>query len=208
MPEVHGHLSIGEVIGIFGVKGKVVVNPTTDWPERFRDLKRVFVEDGQGGLKELLMESCQFHKERVLLKFRGVDRMTDALALKGLSLWVPREECMRLPEGHYFIGDIVGRRVYMTSGQYLGTVREILRTGSNDVYVTADDHGNSILIPATREIIRSLEPIIEVESMPGLFEACTVSLKKAEPKDRRKPGHERKTSAGGPGKGGHCPNES
>lgn len=172
------YLSVGKVLSAFGVKGEVAVAPATDWPERFYALKRVFVKDQGGSLKEHAVEGCRFHKNRVLLRLRGVEDRSSAEKMRGLDLWIPRSEAVRLPEGHRFLGEIVGKRVCTTAGEALGTVRAILRTGSNDVYVTATDQGGEILIPATREVIQSLEPCVEVRLIPGLLEACSVPPKR------------------------------
>lgn len=172
------YLSVGKVVSVFGVKGEVAVMPTTDWPERFYDLKHVFIEEEGGSLKEVSVDGCRFHKGRVLLKLRGVKNRSEAEKMKGLDLWIPKDEAVPLPEGHRFVGEIIGRRVYTTAGEPLGRVRAILRTGSNDVYVTVTDRGEEILIPATREVVRSLDPHVEVQLLPGLLEACSVPVKR------------------------------
>ncbi|HHY37810.1 MAG TPA: 16S rRNA processing protein RimM [Clostridia bacterium] len=185
------YLSVGKVVSPFGIEGEIAVVPTTDWPERFYDLKHVFIEQQGGPPKEVSVDGCRFHKGRVLLKLRGVENRSEAEKMKGLDLWIPKCEAVPLPEGHCFVGEIIGRRVYTTSGEPLGSVRAILRTGSNDVYVTKTDRGEEILIPATREVVQSLDPRVEVRLLPGLLEACRVPAKRG-----RKVAHGRRAKRG------------
>lgn len=163
---VPSHLVIGRIAGVRGVKGELRVTVLTDFPERFLGLKRVFVG---GDLKPYEVEKSRLFKGAALLKLRGVDSVDDALRLKGKFVHVPVEEAVPLPEGQYYWHEIIGLEVWTTTGELLGKVTEILRTGANDIYVVHD--GKEILIPAIEQVVKEISPRkgrILVELMPGL----------------------------------------
>ena len=146
-------ISIGQVVAPHGVRGDVRVAILSDFPDRFLTLKTVFLEDNT----KLTVESARFHKQFVLLKFRGLDTMTDVERLKGKLIQVTREDAVVLPEGHYYFFDIIGLEVYTVAGEQLGTITDILQTGSNDVYVAELPGQKPVLIPALKQVVRHID---------------------------------------------------
>ncbi|MCX7781321.1 MAG: ribosome maturation factor RimM [Negativicutes bacterium] len=145
--------TIGKIVAPHGVRGDVRVVPLSDFPERFQALKKVYFDDGL----MLDVEGVKFHKQFVLLKFRGYDSMNDAEKLRNRLIKVPREDLVKLPEGHYFHFDIIGLEVYTTAGEFLGKVTDILVTGSNDVYVAEKDGAKPVLIPALKKVVKTID---------------------------------------------------
>lgn len=164
------YLSVGTIINTHGVRGEVKVSPSTSDVARFEYLLRFFVDMSPAGagkgdavapnkntpLKEFFVESIRYHKNHVLLKLRGVDDMTAGEALKGREIWVPREDARELEEDEWFICDMLGMEV-REDGVLLGKLVDVLETGSNDVYVTRDEAGHEILIPALKDIILTVD---------------------------------------------------
>lgn len=146
-------ISIGQVVAPHGVRGDVRVAILSDFPDRFLELKTVFLADGA----QLTVESARFHKQFVLLKFRGLDTMNDVERLRGKLIQVAREDAVVLPEGHYYFFDIIGLDVYTVAGERLGTITEILQTGSNDVYVAQLPGQKPVLIPALKQVVRQID---------------------------------------------------
>ena len=146
-------ISIGQVVAPHGVRGDVRAQILSDFPERFLTLKTVFLEDNT----KLTVESARFHKQFVLLKFRGLDTMNAVEPLKGKLIQVTREDVVVLPEGHYYFFDIIGLAVYTEDGESLGEVTDILQTGSNDVYVAEKQGQKPLLIPALKEVVRHID---------------------------------------------------
>jgi 16S rRNA processing protein RimM len=104
------------------------------------------------------VETVAYHKRFVILTFREIPDMTAAEKLKGALLQVPRSELVPLPDGHYYIFDIVGLTVYTQEGERLGVVQDVLRTGANDVYVVqAESGGAPLLIPALKAVVREID---------------------------------------------------
>jgi|Deesub1362A_J573_1020465.scaffolds.fasta_scaffold00204_59 16S rRNA processing protein RimM len=149
-------ISIGEIVNTQGCRGAVRVLPLTDFPERFRDMQMVYLARGEERWL-LHIEQVTYHKQFAILKFREIPDMTTAEKLKGALLQVPRSELVPLPDGHYYIFDIVGLSVYTPEGEYLGVVRDVMRTGSNDVYVVRARNERPLLVPALKAVVRDID---------------------------------------------------
>ena len=116
------------------------------------------------------VERQRLHGDRVILKLAGIDDRTAAEAMRGALVRVPIEQAVKLPPGSYFWHEIVGLRVQDTRGRALGTVAEVLATGSNDVYVVRSAEGE-LLLPAIKDVVRAIDRehgVMTVELIPGL----------------------------------------
>lgn len=146
---------IGQIVNTQGHKGEVRVLPLTDFPERYGDLDRIFLDLPQG-LKEIEIESVRYHKQFVILKLVGCENMDQAEALKNVYIKIQPEQAVNLPEGHYFIRDIIGLEVFTLGGKLLGKIQDVLQITSNDVYVVKNGE-KEILIPAIKEIVKEID---------------------------------------------------
>ena len=143
---------IGRVGAAHGIRGELRIIPLTDFPERFPALREVTVGD------ELLhIESVKPQGKNFLMRFREYAVREDAQRLTGRLLTVARAEAAPLDEGEYYVFDIVGLTVYDEEDNELGTVENVLRTGSNDVYAVRSEDGREILIPALRKVVRTID---------------------------------------------------
>ena len=143
---------IGRVGAAHGIRGELRIIPLTDFPERFAALREVMVGD------ELLhIESVKPQGKNFLMRFREYAVREDAQKLTGRHLTVARAEAAPLDEGEYYVFDIVGLTVYDEEDNELGTVENVLRTGSNDVYAVRSEDGREILIPALRKVVRTID---------------------------------------------------
>jgi 16S rRNA processing protein RimM len=164
-------LRIGVVVRAHGLRGEVRVRPDTDFPERFRTLKRVLVMRG-GELVAHEVQHVRAAGDAFLVKLAGVDAAHQAQQLAGAPLHVSSEEASPLPEGQFYIDDVIGLEVLTTDGQRLGHVAEVLRTGANDVYVVRGGK-SEILVPAIRDVVAELAPHrgrMVVRMMSGLMD--------------------------------------
>jgi len=143
---------IGRVGAAHGIQGEMRIIPLTDFPERFKSMWEVMV-----GEELLHIESCRYHKQFVILKFREYPVREQAMQLTNRYLTVPRSEAMPLPEGRYYEFDIIGLKVESEQGEPLGEVENILHTGSNDVYVTHRPDGRELLIPALKAVVKLID---------------------------------------------------
>lgn len=168
---MQGNLEIGQIVNTFGIKGFVKVNPFVDDISRFDDLKKVYIKK-QKVLKELEVEEVKYHKNMVLVKFKGIDKVEEAETLRNSYLEVDRKNAIDLQEGEYFIADLLGLEVITDEGNTLGKLEDIFNTGSNDIYVVKDELGKQILLPAISEVIKEInleEKKILVHLLEGLI---------------------------------------
>ena len=149
-------LEIGQIVNTFGIKGMVKVAPFTDDITRFDDLKNVVVVTRKVR-KTFEIEEVKYHKNMVLLKLKGIDKVEEAENLKNSYLEIERSQAAKLDEGTYYIVDILGLEVYTDNNQFLGRVNDIFNTGSNDIYVVKDEMGKQILLPAIKEVIQKID---------------------------------------------------
>ena len=153
MSSMNEYLSVGLVIKPHGVRGQLKVEPLTDDPARFEQIKSVYVEKN-GEFSEYQVESCGFMPAIVLLKLKGIDDMSAAESLRGLYLWVPRSQAKPLEENEYYWADLIGLpAVFSDTEKHLGTLVTILETPSNDIYVVKTPKEQEILLPALKQYI-------------------------------------------------------
>jgi 16S rRNA processing protein RimM len=165
-------LEIGQIVNTFGIKGMVKVKPFTDDIRRFDTLKKVYVENNKNK-KQYEIEEVKYHKEMVLIKFKGIDKIEEAELLKNSYLKVNRHDEPELEEGTYYIVDLIGLEVYSDEGKLLGKLDDIYNTGSNDIYVVKDELGKELLLPAISEVIKEInlqEEKIVVHLIKGLID--------------------------------------
>jgi len=165
------YLEIGQIVNTFGIKGMVKVKPFTDDIRRFDRLKKVYIEK-QKVKEKYEIEEVKYHKEMVLIKFKGIENPEAANLIRNCYLFVNREDEETLEEGRYYIVDMLGLEVYTDEEKLLGNLEDIFNTGSNDVYVVRDELGKQILLPAIKEVIKKVD--IEnkkmiVHLLPGLI---------------------------------------
>lgn len=149
----YGYLRIGKIVNTQGIKGEVRVIPLTDDITRFDKLKNVYIE-GEPPLN-LKIEYTKYHKNFVLIKFKGLDSINDVEKYKNTYILVDRKNSIKLSEGSYFICDIIGLEVVDTDGASLGHICEVMSTGSNDVYIVKMDE-SEILIPALKTVVKEI----------------------------------------------------
>ena len=165
-------ISIGKAAKPFGVKGEMKIEPMTDFPERFKDLGRVYLVSPEG--KEIVckVKSVRYAGDTPLLIFDGYDSPEKAKALNGWLVKVPEEDTVPLPVGQYYWYELIGMEVLSEGGEKLGTIVDIFETGSNDVYVMKRGR-QEVYLPATKEVVRQIDRKAKqmvIHLMDGLLE--------------------------------------
>ena len=148
------HLRIAQILRPHGVKGEVKVFPLTDDISRFKKLKEAFIERG-GQYEPVTVDSSKKAADSVVLHIEGVDTPEEAEKLRGVYLCVDRQHAVKLPEGTYFIADIIGCWVESTAGEELGKVTDVLETNANDVYVIEGE--KRLLVPALKKLLELVD---------------------------------------------------
>lgn len=149
-------LRVGVIASTHGIKGEVKVFPTTDNPERFKKIKQIILHTGKEEL-ELEIEGVKFFKQFAILKFKGIDNINDIEKYKGKELYVTRENAQRLGRNEYFVADLLGVTVTEDTGKTLGTLKDVIETGANDVYVVEMEDKKELLIPAIKQCILNVD---------------------------------------------------
>ena len=163
-------LQVGVISSTHGIRGEVKVFPTTDDPARFKKLKKVLLDTGKEQL-ELEIQSVKFFKQFVIVKFRGIDNINDIEKYKGKSLMVPREDAVQLEEDEYYIADLIGMEVYTDGGRF-GTLKDVMETGANEVYIIDSDEHGEVLVPAIHDCILDVDvekQTMKIRLMDGLI---------------------------------------
>ena len=148
-------LRVGVITSTHGVRGEVKVFPTTDDAKRFKKLKTVILDTGKGQTT-LEIEQVKFFKNMVILKFKGYDNINDVETWRQKDLLITREQAVTLQPDEYFITDLIGLLVKDDTGE-VGTVKDVLETGANDVYVVALPNGKELLLPAIKDCILNVD---------------------------------------------------
>lgn len=164
-------LQVGVISSTHGVRGEVKVFPTTDDALRFKSLKKVILDTGKEQLP-LEIQNVKFFKQFVILKFKGIDNINDIERYKHCPLLIEREDAVPLEEDEHFIADMIGMQVITEDGNVFGTLKDVMETGANDVYIIDSEAHGEVLLPAIRECILDVdeeEGKMTVHLMDGLI---------------------------------------
>lgn len=169
-----GFMAVGRITGPHGLKGEVKVELHTDFPERFAPDSELFIGED---LIETTVLSAKSHKNQMLLVLEGIETRDQAEAMRDEWLFVDEADAVELEEDTYWVHDIIGMAVQTETGQRLGTIREVLFTGANEVYVVQTEasvnQGKDLLLPAIADVVQTVDVanrLMTVRLLPGLLE--------------------------------------
>jgi 16S rRNA processing protein RimM len=163
--------TIGKVVALFGIRGELKVLLLTDIPNRFAGLGAVYA--GPDHTRRLIQSVRPYKGEMIVLKLEGIDDADTAESLRDQNLAIPVSELAQLPPDSYYQHDILGFMVITLKGQKLGSIVDIIVTGSNDVYVIKAPDGSQVLIPAIKDVIKQVDLIrrtMYIDPLPGLLD--------------------------------------
>ncbi len=163
MPQIE----IGKIVNTHGLKGHLKVEPWCDGIETFAYLNSVFVNN-----TEYSIESVKVQKNLFLLKLENIDTVEEAEKLKNKIIMANEDEMPPLPEGVYYIKDIMGLSVY-DGDRLIGEIVDWIETGANNVYVIKRSKGKEVLIPAIDSVIKEIDienKKMSVNMLEGLME--------------------------------------
>ena len=149
-------LQVGVITTTHGIRGEVKVYPTTGDAHRFDYLESVLLDTGKE-LCELEIQRVKYFKQFVILKFRDVDNINDIEPYKGKSLYVTRDFAVPLEENEYYIADLIDMDVFLEDGSLFGTLKDVMETGANDVYVIHTTDKKEVLVPAIKDCVKEVD---------------------------------------------------
>lgn len=166
-------VTIGQITAPHGVRGEVRIRPLTDFPQRFEGMERVHLFlDGRRWQAEI--ECIRPHaRGNWTMKLNGVDTREEAEGLRRAELQVPPHDTYPLPEGEYYVFELVGCSITTGDGKDIGLLIDVITTGANDVYLVENDQGNQFLIPAIKQVVKEIDldgRRILIDPIPGLLD--------------------------------------
>ncbi len=164
---------IGKVVKPHGIKGKMKVEYFGENLHRFSFYREIFIKGQKGKPEPYEVLEAIPQPPRLILRLRGIEKIEEAEPLVGKEILIKKEAFPELEEREYYWMDILGMKVETEEGKGIGKVKGIFPTGANDVYIVEGKRGE-ILLPATEEVIRSIDlkrGVMKVIRLEGLWEA-------------------------------------
>jgi 16S rRNA processing protein RimM len=166
-------VAVARAVKTRGLRGEVVAELLTDFPERFEGLENLIAVAPDGSRTTLALEEHWFQSGRIVLKFADYDSIEAASKLVGFEFAVPETERVELEEDEFYDWELAGCRVETVNGAHLGTVREVMRTGGVEMLVVEGDAGREYLIPMAEDICVRVDienKLVRVDPPEGLLE--------------------------------------
>ena len=152
-----GLVIVARAVRTRGLKGELVADLLTDFPERFETVSELWGVGPGGESKLFELESYWFQNDRVVLKVVGFDSVEEAKTLVGYEFGIPESERVELPENEFYDWELTGCLVEIEGGEPVGRVREVMRTGGVELLVVEDDDGREQLIPLAESIVLKVD---------------------------------------------------
>ena len=167
-----GYIELGRIVATHGVRGELRLRLHNPASEMIGASSVLLLTSAAGDRQQRRVQGARRHKHCMLLRFDDIDTANDAEALVGCAVLVPRAALPAPESGAVYHADLIGCAVETVDGEYLGTVRELIVTGSNDVCVVCDDH-REVLIPLVADVVAELDAAagrLVVRPIPGLLD--------------------------------------
>lgn len=177
-------IKIGKIVSAVGLKGEVKVYNYSENPDRYETLEEIFILE-KNKYQSFVIENVRYKEHMVILKLKGVDNRNQSEDMKNFDVFMDEKDLEELPEGVYYIKDMIGMKVLDQDGVILGYLKDVLTNTPQKIYVVKrEDNSNSsqndktknkddILIPGVDEFIREInmeEKVIRVKVIEGLYE--------------------------------------
>ena len=146
-------LEVGKIINTHGLRGDVKIVTWTDYPEDFEEIDKVYIKRKTGD-EVLTISNVKYQKNNIIVKFKEIADINEAEKYKNLVVWADRDDLPELPEGVYYVKDLIGMEVY-AEGDLLGTLTDVINAPANDVYVVVNSDGKEYLIPSVPVFIKN-----------------------------------------------------
>ncbi|MBK5099388.1 MAG: 16S rRNA processing protein RimM [Desulfobacteraceae bacterium] len=164
-------LLVGKVIRPHGREGLLRISSFARSEDSFLQAGRVFLKSASGEIREYAVISVRPHKNSFLMKLEGFPSRREAEEYRGAEIHISKD-ALRREEGEYFWHELLGLKVYLETGKYLGIISQIIPTRSNDIYVVKKGD-KEVLLPATHQVVKEIDLDNEkmvVADMEGLFD--------------------------------------
>ena len=163
-------LAVGKIRRPHGVRGDVVLELLTDFPERLRPKVEIYL--GEKYIP-MILANVRPHSEGLIMAIDGINTPEEAGKYRNWIVYVSAKGLPALRKGEFYFHELMGMNVFDETGNRLGELTSIVETGANDVYVVNGDSGTEILLPAITEVILSVDVerhFMRVHLLPGLLD--------------------------------------
>ena len=150
-------IKVAQIINTHGLKGEIKVYPYTDYPERFREIPYLYMENSD---EKISIDSVKIIKNMAVLKLSSINSIEEADKNRNNFLFIDRENARELDEDEFLISDMIGCLVYDIEDNYIGKLDDVLQYAANDVYVIKSDNGKTNLIPAIKKFV----PVVDIQN--------------------------------------------
>ena len=166
--------NVGKIVNTHGINGEVRVISKTDFPEeRYTPGSELTRFEKGKAVEKLVVKSHRKHKNFDLLTFEGYTNVNEVVAWKESILKIDETQLTTLEDGEFYFHEIIGCEVFTEDDQLIGTVKEILTPGANDVWVVQFENKKEVYIPYIPQVVKEIDiqqKTILIKPMEGLLE--------------------------------------
>jgi 16S rRNA processing protein RimM len=150
-------IAVGRILGTHGIKGQLRLHSYSGNLASLQTAKDVYLRSPAGVHQKVLLKRAAYHSGKILLTLDGFNSIEQVQGLTGFELYLHRDQLPAPDTDEYYWQDLLGMSVITNKGQTLGTIKDILETGANDVYLVHDaENGREYLIPAISQVVISV----------------------------------------------------
>lgn len=163
-------LEVGKIVNTHGLRGEVKVVPWTDYPEVFEDIETVYIKK-KTEYEKLDIAGLKYQKNNLIVRFSQLKDINEAEKYKNQVLYAERDALGELPEGVYYIADLIGLEVVKEDGEKVGVINDVFNTGSSDIYDVKREGKKNMLIPVIDDVVIDIDienGKVTVRMMEGL----------------------------------------
>lgn len=161
-------IKIGKIVNVVGLKGEVKVYNYSDSSQAYEDTPEIYVEN-----KLVKIEKVRTQKNMIVLKLEGTNDRDAAERLRGSELYITEKDLPELPEGQFYVRDLIGMAVQEEDGNVLGKVSDVIQNTAQDIFEVETENGKKVLIPKVDQFVLNIDGDnrkITVKLMEGLLD--------------------------------------
>ena len=143
---------IGKIVNVVGLKGELKVYCYTDKREQFEELEQIWLDE-----ETYAIRNVRYQGNVVILKLEGINDRNAAEACRNKGVYIKESDLPQLPEGSYYVRDLVGLQAMDESGNVLGKLTDVIQSSSQDLYQIRMEDGKNILLPAVKEFVLAID---------------------------------------------------
>ncbi|MCL2433252.1 MAG: ribosome maturation factor RimM [Clostridia bacterium] len=170
------YLVVAQVARPHGVRGEIKARSWSDDAGRLEQIAEVFLSDN-GKYKPVAVEDCRARGDTLYYKLQGINTPEAVDALREQYLYVKRADAAPLEPGAFYIADLIGCRVVTADGAEVGVLKDVQRTGANDIYEVKTPDGKTVFLPAIKQVVLKAEPANDIITVDMALIAAVEELK-------------------------------